>query len=538
MAYQRTLFSLCYWHSVALSRRDLGSVGWSTHYPFGDTELKISSQVLLRVLLGSGSTVDVVGLRHLVGEIIYGGHIVDPFDRRLCMAYMRRLINENMMVNEEGCYLAYPHKKHEFNGLVVPQVDVVETFFHDKIINFEIPQEKHGPLLLGMHPSAQLGSAILESQNIVTTISRLLSVSTGHGTGPIDLEHVVKTIDSLLDDLPHVGSASNDDMTSIGSSGGIGSGIGSDIGSGTSNAKETESNNTDRLIMTPSSGAFSFLYTRERKTLVDSVTRVRDELRAAESYCRGETMVTELTTEVVESVAAGEAPRRWVLWMSPDVSVVSYHAMSLTSWISKVKRTYEFQALWGEAVMRQSNGTPPLINLSCILNPRALLAAVRLDGARLAGKSLDSVVLAAKVTTRQPQGVTRSPQSGGLFLSGLKLDGALWDSAANPPLLKSVVAGQVQSSLPVVHVYSMLLEEVKANAKAQATAISKRDDDLVDMDGTALNDDIQLLYECPVYANKFRGKSHLFNIPFPCHEDDHKLERWVIQGVAVVLADE
>ena len=60
-------------------------------------------------------------------------------------------------------------------------------------------------------------------------------------------------------------------------------------------------------------------------------------------------------------------------------------------------------------------------------------------------------------------------------------------------IIATVVAGQVQSSLPVVHVYSMLLEEVKANAKAQATAISKRDDDLVDMDGTALNDDIQLL---------------------------------------------
>ena len=40
--------------------------------------------------------------------------------------------------------------------------------------------------------------------------------------------------------------------------------------------------------------------------------------------------------------------------------------------------------------MRQSNGTPPLMDLSCILNPRALLAAVILDGARLIGKSLDN----------------------------------------------------------------------------------------------------------------------------------------------------
>jgi hypothetical protein len=87
-------------------------------------------------------------------------------------------------------------------------------------------------------------------------------------------------------------------------------------------------------------------------------------------------MATEETTLVVASMSVGKTPRRWVLWLSPDTTVVSYHPLSLAAWIAKVKRTHEFQALWGEATMRQSNGTPPLVDLSCVLNPRALLAAI------------------------------------------------------------------------------------------------------------------------------------------------------------------
>jgi hypothetical protein len=85
----------------------------------------------------------------------------------------------------------------------------------------------------------------------------------------------------------------------------------------------------------------------------------------------------------------------------------------------------------------------------------------------------------------------------------------------------------------------MLLEEERANAKAQAAAANKRDDDVsVDIDmGTNSNENIPLLYECPVYANKFRGKSHLFSIPFPCRTTDHKLERWTVQGIAVILEE-
>ena len=247
-------------------------------------------------------------------------------------------------------------------------------------------------------------------------------------------------------------------------------------------------------------------------------------------------MASPETLDVVESVAAGKTPRRWVSWTSPDSTVVG-----VTQWIAKVRRTHEFQALWGEAVMRQSNGTPPLMDLSCILNPRALLAAVILDGARLIGKSLDNVVLSATLTKRQAQGITRGPQGGGLFLSGLRLEGATWDSTGTPPMLRTANERQGASTLPVVHVFARSLEEIRLEEKeAKAAEASKREESGGGFGGgqDAGGSERRTEYHCPVYANKCRGPSHLFDLPFPCDATDQRLERWTVEGVAVVLADE
>jgi hypothetical protein len=135
------------------------------------------------------------------------------------------------------------------------------------------------------------------------------------------------------------------------------------------------------------------------------------------------------------------------------------------------------------------------------------------------GKSLDKVVLSVKLTSRQHQGITRSPQNGGLFISGLTLEGALFDSTDF--ILKSANTRQISSSLPVLHVYSMLVEEKSKTKKEQA-----EEDD---------SDTATSLYDCPVYADRCRGKSHLFNVPFPCKRNDHVVEKWTVQGVAVVL---
>ena len=81
--FKSILFSLCYFHAVVAERRKFGPQGWNKSYPFNTGDLIISMNVLFNYL-EANNRVPWEDLRYLFGEIMYGGHITDDWDRRLC----------------------------------------------------------------------------------------------------------------------------------------------------------------------------------------------------------------------------------------------------------------------------------------------------------------------------------------------------------------------------------------------------------------------------------------------------------------------
>jgi dynein heavy chain len=88
------LFALCYFHSVMIERRKFGPKGWNMHYPFNMGDLRDSAIVLQNYMESNASSGKIPwdDLRYIFGEIMYGGHIVDDWDRRLCGAYLENLM--------------------------------------------------------------------------------------------------------------------------------------------------------------------------------------------------------------------------------------------------------------------------------------------------------------------------------------------------------------------------------------------------------------------------------------------------------------
>ena len=70
-------------------------------YPFNNGDLAISVDVLYNYL-EANSKVPWEDLRYLFGEIMYGGHITDDWDRRLCRNYLETFINPDMVTGQEG----------------------------------------------------------------------------------------------------------------------------------------------------------------------------------------------------------------------------------------------------------------------------------------------------------------------------------------------------------------------------------------------------------------------------------------------------
>lgn len=92
------LFALCYFHSVMLERKKFGPKGWNMKYPFAMGDLRDSATVLNNYLDSSGGgKIPWDDLKYIFGEIMYGGHIVNNWDRVMCTAMLNSLMTDGLL---------------------------------------------------------------------------------------------------------------------------------------------------------------------------------------------------------------------------------------------------------------------------------------------------------------------------------------------------------------------------------------------------------------------------------------------------------
>ena len=91
------LFGLCYFHAVMMERKTFGTKGFNMQYPFSSQDLQASAIVMRNYMENAGPKVPWLDLRYLIGEIMYGGHIVNDFDRTLCMCYLEYFLRDELL---------------------------------------------------------------------------------------------------------------------------------------------------------------------------------------------------------------------------------------------------------------------------------------------------------------------------------------------------------------------------------------------------------------------------------------------------------
>jgi dynein heavy chain len=124
----------------------------------------------------------------LIGEIMYGGHISDDRDRRLCKTYLESFDKEDF----EG-------------GELVPGFPATTGLstmeeFKDYALR-EFPDES--PHLFGMHPDAEIGSLTTQTDFILNTLLNVQPRVAGGEEGDSSMEKSVKkTLDEILQNVP------------------------------------------------------------------------------------------------------------------------------------------------------------------------------------------------------------------------------------------------------------------------------------------------------------------------------------------------
>uniref|UniRef100_A0A3B5KQQ0 Dynein, axonemal, heavy chain 11 n=1 Tax=Xiphophorus couchianus TaxID=32473 RepID=A0A3B5KQQ0_9TELE len=188
--FNSMLFSLCFFHACITERRKFGSQGWNHNYPFSTGDLTISAHILYNYLEGNSKQVPWEDLRYLFGEIMYGGHITDVWDRRLCKTYLQEFINPNMF--EAELFLC--------PGFLAPPV--LDYAGYHVYVDENLPPEN--PVLYGLHPNAELECLTATSENMFRSLWELQhqdSFRTDEASESTD-EKIMAIIEDILEKLP------------------------------------------------------------------------------------------------------------------------------------------------------------------------------------------------------------------------------------------------------------------------------------------------------------------------------------------------
>ncbi|XP_045472902.1 dynein beta chain, ciliary-like isoform X2 [Harmonia axyridis] len=367
--FKAILFALCYFHAVVAERRKFGPQGWNRNYPFNVGDLTISVNVLYNYL-ENNPKVPYEDLRYLFGEIMYGGHITDDWDRRLCRNYLVEFLKPEMM---EGEMLLAP------GFFIPPNTDYIG---YHRYIDDNLPPES--PYLYGLHPNAEIGFLASTSENLFKTIFELQPREAGAGAGAgMSREEKVKgSIDDILDKVPEPFPI-----------------------------QEMMAKVEDR---TP----YIIVAFQECERMNNLTGEIRRSLKELDLGLKGELTITSDMEVLEEALFMDQLSVTWSAKAYPSMLPLGLWVADLSS------RIKELEGWVGDFTM------PATVWLGGFFNPQSFLTAIMQQTARKNEWPLDKMCLLTDVTKKQKEEFTSAPREGA-YVHGLFMEGARWDTQLN-----------------------------------------------------------------------------------------------------------
>lgn len=389
--FKAILFSLCYFHAVVAERRKFGPQGWNRNYPFNVGDLTISVYVLLNYL-DANSKVPWEDLRYLFAEIMYGGHITDDWDRRLCRTYLEEVLTQDLIDGEINLCPGF---------LAPPNLDYAG---YHKYIDDVIPPES--PALYGLHPNAEIGFLTTVAENLFKTIFELQPRDSGASSGSSGIQQsredtIRGMVDDLIEKLPEVFMM------------------------------------TDLYARTEDRSPFVLVAFQECERMNILITEIRNSLRELRSGLKGELTISPDMETLMTSVFFDKVPESWAKRAYPSL-------LGLQSWIVDLMMRGKELENWSTDFV-----LPSSIWLAGFFNPQSFLTAIMQQTARKNEWPLDKMCLNCDVTKKQKDDFSSPPREGA-YINSLFMEGARWDTALNS--IMSARLKELFPQMPVIYV--------------------------------------------------------------------------------------
>ncbi|XP_037924668.1 dynein beta chain, ciliary isoform X3 [Hermetia illucens] len=382
------LFALCYFHAVVAERRKFGPQGWNKIYPFNVGDLNISVSVLYNYL-EANSKVPWEDLRYLFGEIMYGGHITDDWDRRLCITYLEEYMQPDLVDGELLLAPGFP---------APPNTDYAG---YHAYIDEMMPAES--PYLYGLHPNAEIGFLTTTSENLFRTVFEMQPRDAGAAGGAtVTREDKVKQIvDEIMEKLPE------------------------------------EFNMTEIMGKVEERTPYVIVAFQECERMNYLTSEMKRSLKELDLGLKGELTITSDMEELENALFLDQVPQIWAARAYPSL-------LGLTSWfVDLLLRLRELETWSTDFVL------PSCVWLAGFFNPQSLLTAIMQSTARRNELPLDKMCLHCDVTKKQKEDFTTAPREGA-YVHGIFMEGARWD--VQQGIIMESRLKELYPSMPVINI--------------------------------------------------------------------------------------
>jgi len=340
---------------------------------------------------------------------MYGGHIVDDWDRVFCKGFLQNLMTDALLDEAN----MFPFTDGSNTQFKCPAATTYDRYV--EYIDTELPPET--PLAYGLHPNAEID---FRTKQCLDTFAALLELSPKDGGG--DDEEGAVTVDSKVAEFAErVNNEASLDQNKI-------------------NVEDINSKLSDDMR-----GPYqnTFIQECERlNALIDCISRSLADIDAAN---KGELTRTEAMEVLMEQIYMNRVP---AVWMKLSFETTR----GLGSWLDNIKQRLEQLNAWKETPEKE----PAITFLNRLYNPRSFLTAVKQVLSREKSLELNKLQIVTEIQKKMYWEVADLSKRDGAFVFGFQVEGARWDP--NSGLEESEPKKQF-SVVPVVLCKAVILSE-------------------------------------------------------------------------------
>jgi len=474
--FKPMLFALSFFHSLCLGRRKFGMQGFSRAYAWNNGDLTVCGAILHNYLEANQDT-PWADVRYLFGEVMYGGHITDPWDRRITSTYLEVLLNPEL-IDEKTDYVLAPGLR-----------PLLEGEYKDYRTYIEEASPPETPALFGLHPNAEISLLNSLADGLFFSI---LSVGGGGGGagGGLSKEDMVSEVQV------HILEKLREDFVML----------------------------EIRMRIKEKGSPFVVFVLQELERMNKILSAMRTQLNELALGLSGALNISDSMDALINSIFMNQVPPNWLKACGQIGPTGTYNRKNLSAWYVDLQYRWQQLEEWS-APTKAIEQLPPSVWISGCFNPMGFVTASMQVTARANSLSLDMMRVHCEVTDVYDVSTVESQPEDGVYIHGLFMENARWDPEAPGMLddlevaqgVTTVTPGSIVDSkpkelypvMPMIHIISRTVE----NAVPEDQKIKGR-------------------YICPFYTTTVRGPTYVFAGPLRSNVNPNK---WILAGAALVM---